>query len=218
MSTSNLRLCLISSILSLASAMAHAAPVALADGGFESIGTPAATGSDGQVTFQYRPSGTAWSYAGYAGVANSYSRLSAYEGNQFALLQMNTGSISQFFTLDQGGQVDLSFAIALRTGFAQYVAGQSVSVAVDGQELQRVVAGSTAWKLGTYDLGWLNAGKHNLTFSGVGVVGANGAQLDTTAFIDAVSLNQNLPEPASLALVAVAGVGLGQARRRPRSS
>jgi len=207
--------------LSVAAGIAHAAPVALTNAGFEAGWTSlGASGSDGNVTFNYRPAGpdVGWSFSGNAGVAAGYSLLTAYEGSRFGLLQLGNSSapfgaqgtyMTQSFTLDSNAVVDLGFALALRPAY-QY--GQRVAVALDGQIIDTFGAESTSWTLQSRSLGMLAAGTHTLGFAGTADYAVWG---DTTAYIDAVQLNAApVPEPETYALM-LAGLGLvGFATRR----
>lgn len=200
---------------------AQAAPVALANAGFESAWTSVGlVGSDGNVTFNYRPGGPdmGWSFHGGAGVAGSYAWLTAYDGSRFGLLQLgdptdpfgaNGTYFSQSFSLAADSNVDLGFALALRPG---YNAGQKVAVAVDGNIVDTLAATSTTWTFKSLSLGSLSAGAHTLGFAGLADYASYG---DTTAFIDAVRLNAApVPEAETYALM-LAGLGLvGFATRR----
>lgn len=194
-----------------------AADISLANAGFEAGWTSASgVGSDGAVTFVYSPTGggLGWTFGAGTGASGSYSLLSAYEGSRFAFLQNSTDALSQSFTLTGSEQVVLNFEMALRAG---YSAGQVVRVAVDGHDLGDFAALQTAWQQETLSLGVLGAGDHTLSFRGL----TSGNGIDTTAFIDGVSLSGTaastggtVPEPQSLALALTALVGLAALRRR----
>ena len=201
----------------LAGAAVQAAPVQLQNAGFEADWTAAGVGSDGQVTFNYGPTGpdVGWTFAGGGGVAASYNVLTAYEGRRFGLLQLS-GSISQAFSLDAVSDVTLDFALSLRPG---YNAGQSVRILVDGVAVGDVSAGNVAgWRDITLDLGTLQAGVHELMFAGLASYAEFG---DTTAYLDAVRLDSappsDVPEPASLALASLA-LGWMGAQRMQRAN
>ena len=152
-----------------------AAPVPLTNAGFEqqweAVG---GTGSDGQVTFNYGPTGPGlgWSF-GYTGngVAGSYSSLTAYEGNRFGFLQTGRledsfgpmgATISQSFVLTNAADIVISFALALRQGYAP---GQHVRVGVDGQLFADFAVTSTAWVIQTVNIAALTAGTHSISNS-----------------------------------------------------
>ena len=196
---------------------ARAAPIGLTNAGFEQQWVAAGVGTDGVAVFNYGPTGPGMGWAfGYTGngVSGSYSLLQAYEGNRFGFLQTGRlddsfgplgATISQTFTLDGASDLDLGFALALRPG---YSGGQHVRVGIDGVLVAELAAISTGWVVQAVNVTGVSAGAHVLTFAGTG---SNG--LDTTAFIDAVTLdavatrngNQSLPEPGSLGLI---GLGL----------
>lgn len=206
----------------------QAAQPSLINDGFEANWTSyGAVGSDGHVTFVYRPAGPdlGWTFKGGGGVAASYDALTAYEGQRFGLLQLGNpadlfgasgASFSQSFSLDADSTVDLSFALALRPG---YRSGQQVAVALDGQ-IVHTFATASGWHVQNLALGNLAAGTHVLGFAGTATYAAYG---DTTAYIDAVRLGATpvpppVPEPDGWALM-LAGLGVtGLIARRRLSS
>ncbi len=205
----------ISLAMAMLSQSAHADPVSLINWGFENNWTSVGqTGSDGHVTFNYRPAGPdmGWTFTNGGGVAASYSYLHAYEGNRFALLQLASGFSQSFSLASASATTTLEFALALRPG---YYAGQTVSVLVDGVEKAKFTPAGTSWSLMQADLGALTAGNHILAFKGNK---AWDGHTDTTAFVDAVKLNVSpVPEPESAALF-LAGLGLMGAVARRRKS
>ena len=99
------------------------------DPGFEapSLGT-------GSTAYEYDPSGSPWTFSGFAGVAGNGSAFTAGgpnapQGGQVAFIQM-TGSLSQSVTL-AGGTYSLSLDAAQRGNIPQ--AGQTIEVLVDGK-------------------------------------------------------------------------------------
>src|SRR5436190_5035295 len=109
-----------------------------ADSGFEtpSIGT-------GWNAYQYDPSGTAWTFAGGAGVAGNFSALNsgtnggyAPEGTQVAFLQGAGSSISQSINTPTAGSYAVSFWASQRYGNASV---QSIGVLVDGNLVETVI-------------------------------------------------------------------------------
>lgn len=195
---------------------AQAVPIALVNAGFEaSWADQAAVGSDGQVVFYYQTSGPAmgWQFGSGTGVAASYGLLSAYEGSRFALLQIHTEPLSQTFEVAAESTVALSFALALRPG---YWAGQVVRVSVDGQAVADLGATSTSWQMQHLALGTLAAGQHTLAFAGLAQY--DGFR-DTTAFLDAVSLQATaaVPEPQRWALLVAGLLTVGALQHRSRT-
>jgi len=213
----------------LTGVQAQAAPVSLINAGFEENWTTQnGVGSNGYVTFYYGPSGpnVGWTFNSGAGVAENYNTFTAYQGSRFGLLQVGnpadpfgtSGSyLSQSFSLDSAAAVDISFALALRPGYAP---GQTIAVALDGQVLNTFVA-NFGWEVKTLSLGAMTSGSHVLSFAGTADLAHYG---DTTAFLDAVQLNtvpmstSPVPEPETFALM-LAGLGLiaTKARRYHKS-
>lgn len=206
-------------VATLTSTAAIAAPVALTNAGFEApIAAPYVYGPTG--------AGMGWTFSGGAGVSRNGTAWggTAYEGTQFAFLQVGTSAdplgasgtwISQIFSLAGAGTVDLDFQMALRPG---YRTGQQVAVYVDGNMIGSAFAAtSTSWTAVSVALGALGAGNHTLALAGLGDFATYG---DTSAFIDAVALrttaSTSVPEPATGALL-LGALGLaGFAVRRGR--
>ena len=87
----------------------------------------------GTAAYKYRPTGTAWTYTGLAGVASNGSAFTAAnpvapQGTQVAFLQ-ETGHFSQSINVAAGTYV-VSFAAAQR-GYSQS-SSQTFEVLVDG--------------------------------------------------------------------------------------
>jgi hypothetical protein len=139
--------------------------------------------------------------------------MAAYEGNRFALLQLQSGFSQSFSLAAASSATALEFALALRPG---YWSGQTVSVLVDGVQRATYTPGSSAWSLQHTDLGFLTAGSHVLEFRGNM---AWDGHTDTTAYLDAVKLNVSpVPEPETYAMM-LAGLGLlGFMARRKKSA
>jgi hypothetical protein len=155
-----------------------------------------------------------WTYSGQAGLLNasgsnawySGSGPTGFGGDQYAFVQ-TTGSISQTFT-SAAGTYALSFLDTGRTAgccngdqtFDVYIDASLVgaySTSPNGAFSQQIIQSLA-----------LSAGSHTLTFEGTDPGGG-----DVTSFIDNVNLTQ-VPEPNSLALLAVAITGLVAFRRR----
>lgn len=195
-----------------------ATDVGLVNAGFEADWSGfGSVGSDGLVTFVYGPSGAGlgWTFGAGTGASGSYALLTAASGSRFAFLQNSTGLLSQTFTLADAQDLTLNFDLALRD---QYSTGQVVRVSVDGHDVADFAALQTSWSLESLSLGILGAGDHTLAFRGMNP----GNAVDTTAFIDSVSLTGTaatvtggaVPEPQSLALALTALAGVAALRRR----
>lgn len=206
------------SVAVVLTAPAHADPVNLVNAGFENNWSSAQYGSDGHVTFNYVPTGPnmGWTFTGGGGVAGSYDYLHAYEGNQFAFLQL-VSSMSQSFSLASSASATLDFALALRPG---YMSGQTVSVLIDDHQIANFAATSSAWASEHVNLGWLSAGSHKLSFTGNANYYVTG---DTTAYVDDVKISVSpvpmspVPEPETYAML-LAGFGLlGFTARRKKN-
>jgi hypothetical protein len=154
-------------------------PVAsLSDAGFEtpSVGTG----------FQYRPVGTAWTFADNAGISGNGSGFTAGnpnapEGTQVAFLQQ-TGSISQVVTGMAAGTYRLSFSAAQRGNFQ--ASRQDFRVLVDGVAVGTFTPAGTGYSNLTATF-TVSAGLHTITLQGLDSAGG-----DNTAFIDNVQLTQ----------------------------
>jgi hypothetical protein len=149
----------------------------LTDSGFEQL--PLGPGG-----FQYNPAGSAWTFAGDAGVAGNGSAFTsgnpaAPQGSQVVFLQ-DTGSVSQSMTF-AAGTYALSFNAAQRGNGG---GAQTFQVLVDGN-----VVGTfnnlTGTGYGTLTTGSfaVTAGNHTVTFQGTDLKGG-----DNTAFIDNVAI------------------------------
>jgi hypothetical protein len=149
------------------------------DPGFEQL----PLGSSG---FTYDPAGSAWSFAGSAGVSGNGSAFTsgnpaAPEGSQVAFIQEN-GSVTQSMSF-AAGTYALSFRAAQRGNFG---GPQTFNVLLDGN----VVASfnnltGTVYNTLTTGSFTVTSGSHTVTFQGTNLNGG-----DNTAFIDQVSIVQ----------------------------
>jgi hypothetical protein len=151
----------------------------LTDGGFENF----TLGTGG---FTYNPAGSAWAFAGDAGVTGNGSQFtssnsSAPQGTMVAFLQ-NVSSISQAMPF-AAGTYTISFSAAQRGNLAS---AQTFQVLVDGSVVATFnnLTGSAYSALTTSSF-TVAAGTHTLTFQGTNLNGG-----DNTVFIDNVLVNQ----------------------------
>ncbi len=146
------------------------------DAGFES---PFA----GPAAYLYDPTGSAWIYHGYAGVAGNASGFtagnpSAPQGNQVAFIQM-TGSASQVVTL-AGGTYSISLDAAQR---AIGSSSQVIEVLVDNLAVSTIMPISFSYALYTTTTFTVTAGTHTIEILGLDPYGG-----DNTALVDQVSI------------------------------
>jgi hypothetical protein len=136
--------------------------------------------------FQYAPGGTAWSFAGTAGVTANDSPFTAGnpgapQGGQAAFLQ-EQGAINQTVTL-AAGTYNVSFAAAQRANVAS---GQTFQVLVDGNVVGTFNSlTGTGYATLTTSSFTVADGPHTITFRGTDLRGG-----DNTVFIDQVAVNQ----------------------------
>jgi subtilisin family serine protease len=133
--------------------------------------------------FQFGPSGTAWSYAGGAGVTGNGSGFTggnppAPEGTQVAFLQSINSSVSQTFTA-AAGTYRVSFRAAQRA-FQPGGGAQQVRVLVDGADLGTFTPAGTAYQAFATAALTLADGVHTLSLVGL-TAGDNTALLDLVA-------------------------------------
>ena len=153
-------------------------PVSLAtlsDTGFEQV----QVGGD---TFQYRPTGSPWTFAGEAGLSGYYSGFTsgnpqAPEGVQVAFLQ-GTGSFSQSVSGWAAGTYKLSFYAAQRSNNASQ---QNFQVLVDGVAVGTFTPSGTTYQTSMTSSFTVAAGAHTIQF-----VGLDSAGGDNTALIDQI--------------------------------
>ena len=149
----------------------------IADGGFEQV-------SVGAGQFQYRPSGSPWTFSGSAGIAANNSGFtsgnpSAPEGTQVAFLQ-STGSFSQSVSNWSAGSYVLTFNAAQRGNYQ--ASRQDFQVLIDGTVINTFTPSGTSYQNFSTTAFNVTAGSHTITFQGL-----NSAGGDNTAFIDSIA-------------------------------
>ncbi|MFO0846998.1 MAG: fibronectin type III domain-containing protein [Gemmataceae bacterium] len=168
-------------------------------GGFEAP----AVGGNTYGAFRYAPTGTAWAFAGQAGVSGNGSGFTAGnpaapEGTQVGFLQ-NAGAVTQAVTVAAG-----SFVIGLQAaqrGNYQPSGPQTVQVVVDGGVVGTVRPAGTGYTGYTTPAFTLAAGTHTVELRGANTAG------DSTAFVDAVTLSPAVsPPPAPTPPAAPSGL------------
>ena len=157
-------------------------PPPVGDSGFETV----AVGK----SFQYRPSGSAWTFAGSAGVSGPGSAFTAGgpvapEGSQVAFLQGN-GSITQTIAGWRARTYRISFRSAERGNFG--TSAEDFQVLVDGGVVGTFQPTGTSYQAYATPVFTVTAGSHVVSFRGLNTVGG-----DNTAFLDAVSVNLAAP-------------------------
>jgi hypothetical protein len=161
----------------------------IVDAGFE---VPVVGPAGVDSSFQYRPSGSAWTFAGGAGVsANGTGFTSgnsaAPEGAQVAFLQ-GTGSFEQVINSWETGFYRISFKAAQRGNFQS--SNQDFWILVDGGVLGYFSPNGTSYADYTTVTFAVTAGAHRITFQGLNSRGG-----DNTAFIDDVTLTRIARNP-----------------------
>jgi hypothetical protein len=168
--------------------VANNSPVASAirspgDAGFE---RPNAGPAGAYGSFLYNPTGSAWTFAGSAGVAANGSGFTAGnpaapEGAQVAFVQA-TGSFSQSVGGWQAGSYRLSFQAAQRGNY-QLGGYHDFDVLVDDVVVATIRPADTTYRLYTTGPFKVAAGTHTITFRG-----RNSAGGDNTSFLDDIRI------------------------------
>ena len=204
--------------LCLAAGAAHAD--LLTNGSFESpVVTP---GNEDQVLTggsTVTTDGWTWNYltgviaGSVTGGFNGAVLPSGYDGAQYAYLQSATSSVSQTFTLTAASNVTITWLAAGRP---------DLDAGFDGNTTYDVTAGSLSFTGTTVSgsdfvseslSGVLDAGTYTLTFLNDASAG------DHTMYLDNVVVSaSDVPEPASLSVLAFGVAALVRLRRTPRRS
>lgn len=170
--------------------------------------------------FSYRPTGGAWTFVGDAGLTDppsGFSGTPAPQGTQYAFLQNGNGaaggtgssSISQTisgFVVGQEYQVNFQYTARGCCGptqnanpFEVRINDVAIRPAFTPPTQESFIAGGTPF---------FTASDETLTLSFVGM-GSPGN--DVTTFLDAIEI---VPEPGTLSVLGLAGLGLLARRRR----
>jgi hypothetical protein len=162
----------------------------IADAGFEQ---PYAGPAGAYGSFLYDPTGTAWTYAGMAGVSANGSGFTAGnpnapEGGQVGFLQ-GAGAFSQAVAGWAAGTYQISFAAAQRANVQ--ASRQDFQVLVDGAVVGTFTPAGTAYASYTTAAFTVTAGLHTIAFQGLDSAGG-----DNTAFLDNVQVAQAVSAPA----------------------
>ena len=164
-------------------AVAPASIAVFADEGFERpfAGSPGAFGS-----FIYDPTGSAWTFAGPAGVSAIGSGFTAgnlptSQGSQVAFVQ-ETGAFTQSVGGWAAGSYVITFDAAQRRNFL--ASHQDFKVLVDGAVVGTFTPAGPAYQGYVTAAFTVAAGPHTITFQGLDTAGG-----DNTALIDDVSVH-----------------------------
>ena len=149
----------------------------------------------GAGKFQYRPMGSAWTFAGSSGLTANYSGFTqnnpvAPQGTQVAFLQ-KISSISQSIPMLPAGSYIVTVRAAQRN-YPQPFGHQTFSVSIDGQAAATITPAGITYQTYYALLPPVAAGAHVITLSGLTAGG------DNTAFVDAVSIVAALATPATV--------------------
>ena len=198
----------------------------VANSGFESPVTDLAS-----RPFAYQPSidaqgGSGWDFPNYfAGIANNVGGFHPKTpfGQQVGFIQQQRGmsntlsSFSQTIAGFDDSEYQVTFYAAGRTG---YSGANPFVVMLDGNVLNfsgatvvspMALSGTQGYQLFKSDYVHLMAGSHTLSFTSSAP--NNG---DATSFIDHVVVSSTVPEPSSLALLGIGGIGFAVSVYRRR--
>jgi len=165
-----------------------AVPPSIGDFGFEQPSTAGTAQS-----FIAAPIGTAWTFAGHAGVSGNgggytAGNPNAPEGVQVGYLQLGDGVISQSLSFASAGTYQLSFSSAQRQNYNH--GGQTFLVEVDGVIEGTITPVGTTYANYTSSPFSVGAGSHTISFVATDPLGG-----DNTAFIDNVQVTTATPTP-----------------------
>jgi hypothetical protein len=166
-------------LVSFPSVDIQASIVTPGDAGFEQVVV-------GAGQFQYRPTGSPWTFTGGAGISGNSSAFTsgnpaAPEGAQVAFLQ-TTGAFSQSVSGWAAGSYTLSFKAAQRGN--HQASRQDFNVLVDGVVVGTFTPSGTSYQSFTTAVFTVTAGAHTIKFQGLDSAGG-----DNTAFVDQVVLS-----------------------------
>ena len=147
---------------------------AIGDPGFEQVQV-------GAGHYQYRPTGSPWTFAGSSGLAANNSAFTsgnppAPQGTQVAFLQ-TTGSFTQTVTGWAAGSYVLTFDAAQRGNYQ--ASHQDFEVLVDGTVISTFTPSSTSYLSYSTATFTVTAGSHTIKFQGLDSAGG-----DNTAFVE----------------------------------
>ncbi len=193
-------------ILNAAAAVGGARAGSVADAGFEQVQV-------GAGHFQYRPTGSPWTFSGSSGLTANNSGFTsgnppAPQGTQVAFLQ-TTGSMSQTVTGWAAGSYVLTFAAAQRGN--HQASRQDFQVLIDGVVVGTFTPSGTSYQSYSTSAFTVTAGSHTIKFQGLDSAGG-----DNTAFVDAVVLAS--PAPVGDPGFEQVQVGAGHFQYRPTGS
>lgn len=160
--------------------------------------------------FAYRPSGSAWTFAGGAGLAANGSGFTASnpvapQGSQVAFLQSNA-AISQTITGWTAGTYLVTFQAAQRAGWPPEGSSQDLAISLDGKLVTSVTPAGSDWQTYYTASFTVAAGDHVLSIQGTNTTG------DNTALVDSVSVvtpGPIVPQVATRAVVMTSGKMVG---------
>jgi len=172
-----------SSLTLTAAAPPPSAGPAAGDAGFEAV----AVGSGSFGSFAYDPAGSAWAFAGQAGVSGNSSGFTggnpaAPQGGQVGFLQA-AGSFSQGIAGWAAGSYQVGFLAAQRGNNGP--SAEDFQVLIDGVTVSTFRPAGTAYSAYSTASFSVAAGTHTVTFKGLDSAGG-----DNTAFIDAVAVTR----------------------------